>query len=159
MKHGKKNGVNNMLKIYLDNCCFNRPYDDQTQLKIELETKAKLFIQNLVALNKLNLVWSYILDYENSKNNYTQKSSAIQRWQELALEDIDETPEIIETSKKIQETGIKNADSLHLACAIYAKCDYFITVDRRVMKSVSDKISICDPVEFVRIWEELSNDE
>lgn len=32
------------LKLYLDNCCFNRPYDDQNQLIIELETKAKLFV-------------------------------------------------------------------------------------------------------------------
>ena len=29
-------------KVYLDNCCYNRPYDDQTQLRIELETKAKI---------------------------------------------------------------------------------------------------------------------
>jgi len=36
-----------IMRVYLDNCCFNRPYDDQMQLKIELETKAKLFIQAL----------------------------------------------------------------------------------------------------------------
>ena len=73
-------------KVYLDNCCFNRPYDDQQQLKIELETKAKLFIQSLVALNMLNLTWSYILDYENSRNSYMQKALAIQKWQVLAVE-------------------------------------------------------------------------
>jgi hypothetical protein len=33
------------MRIYLDNCCFNRPFDNQTQLKIHLETEAKLFIQ------------------------------------------------------------------------------------------------------------------
>jgi predicted nucleic acid-binding protein len=142
-------------KIYLDICCFNRPYDDQTQLKIELETKAKLFIQNLVATNKLLLVWSYIMDYENNKNKHTQKSLAIQKWQDLAVVDIDETPEIIMTSQEIQKTGIKNVDSIHLACAISAKCDYFITVDRRVMKFINDKIVIYDPVEFIRMWGDI----
>ena len=44
------------LKLYLDNCCFNRPYDDQTQLKIELETKAKLFVQNLIVKKEVDLV-------------------------------------------------------------------------------------------------------
>lgn len=32
-------------RIYLDNCCFNRPYDDQLNLNIHLEAEAKLFIQ------------------------------------------------------------------------------------------------------------------
>lgn len=31
------------MRVYLDNCSFNRPFDDQTQIKISLETEAKLF--------------------------------------------------------------------------------------------------------------------
>lgn len=30
------------IRVYLDNCCFNRPYDDQSQIKINLEAQAKL---------------------------------------------------------------------------------------------------------------------
>jgi predicted nucleic acid-binding protein len=124
-----------------------------------LETRAKLFIQNLVIENGVYLVWSYILDYENSQNSHYQKASAIQKWQDIAVEDVDETAEIIETSKLIHKAGIRNADSLHIACAIYAGCDYFITVDNRIMKYKNERIYICDPVEFIRIWEVLSNDE
>ena len=51
------------IKIYLDNCCYNRPYDDQIQPKIIIETLAKLHIQKLVLDKKLDLVWSYILRY------------------------------------------------------------------------------------------------
>lgn len=32
------------MRIYLDNCCFNRPYDDQSHLGIRLESDAKLYI-------------------------------------------------------------------------------------------------------------------
>jgi len=32
-------------KVYLDNCCFNRPYDEQANISIRLETEAKLYIQ------------------------------------------------------------------------------------------------------------------
>jgi hypothetical protein len=48
------------LRIYLDNCTFNRPFDDQNQLKIKLETEAKLYIQQAIANGTFELVWSYI---------------------------------------------------------------------------------------------------
>ncbi len=35
-------------RLYLDNCCFNRPYDDQTHLLVQLETEAKLFVQHAI---------------------------------------------------------------------------------------------------------------
>ncbi|GAP72719.1 hypothetical protein SAMD00024442_4_72 [Candidatus Symbiothrix dinenymphae] len=54
-----------MYRIYLDNCCFNRPYDNQSQLKVIFETQAKLFIQGLVLKNNVELVWSYVLKFEN----------------------------------------------------------------------------------------------
>ena len=64
-------GIMRKAKIYLDNCCYNRPYDDQTQPKVILETLAKLYIQELVLDQKLELVWSYILKFENSRNIMT----------------------------------------------------------------------------------------
>ena len=45
----KNTGVQPKMRIYLDNCCFNRPYDDQSQLRISLETQAKLYIQGMIA--------------------------------------------------------------------------------------------------------------
>jgi hypothetical protein len=94
-------------KIYLDICCFNRPYDDQSQLKIELETKAKLYIQKLIEDGLVSLAWSYILDYENSKNAHPQKQDTIKEWQSFAIEDIEETSEILLLSKTIQKNRDK----------------------------------------------------
>ena len=54
------------MRIYLDNCCFNRPFDDQSQIRIRLESEAKLKIQEEIRSGKIQLIWSYILDYENS---------------------------------------------------------------------------------------------
>ena len=34
------------MRIYLDNCCYNRPYDDQSQMRVFLESQAKLHIQD-----------------------------------------------------------------------------------------------------------------
>jgi hypothetical protein len=65
------------MKDSLDNCCYNRPYDDQNYLPISFETQAKLFVQSLVKDKKLKLASSFILDYENSCNPYTDRKNAI----------------------------------------------------------------------------------
>ena len=140
------------IKIYLDNCCFNRPYDDQTQDKIMLETTAKLMIQKFVLKKQLDLVWSYILKYENSRNLYEAKKSAIAIWRSLSKEYVDFSSEVEVIAEKIMQTGIKEIDALHIACAIFAKCDYFVTVDKRVLKYKSDKITICDPLQFMSAY-------
>jgi hypothetical protein len=57
----------------------------------------------------------------------------------------------VEISEEIQKTGIKSADSLHVACVISDKCDYFISVDKRLLKYRDAKIAICDHIEYGRI--------
>lgn len=51
------------MLIYLDNCCFNRPYDNQSYGMIRIETEAKIFVQNYIKDNKIEFVWSFILDF------------------------------------------------------------------------------------------------
>jgi len=36
------------MRIYLDNCVFNRPFDDQSHLRVRLEPEAKLYIQSRI---------------------------------------------------------------------------------------------------------------
>lgn len=33
------------MRVYLDNCVMNRPFDDQSHIRIRLEAEAKLYIQ------------------------------------------------------------------------------------------------------------------
>lgn len=42
------------MKIYLDNCCYNRPYDDQSQLRIHQEAEAKLYVQDMISQKNYN---------------------------------------------------------------------------------------------------------
>jgi len=46
------------MRLYLDNCMFNRPFDDQSNIKILLETEAKLKIQENIRLGIHELAWS-----------------------------------------------------------------------------------------------------
>jgi predicted nucleic acid-binding protein len=136
-------------RIYLDNCCFNRPYDDQTQLRIYLETQAKLYIQTLVYENKIELVWSFMLKFENSRNLFTGKKEAIAQWENRSSSFVGKSEEIRTAAREIMATGIREADAIHVACAIAGRCNHFITVDRRLLKYRDKRITVCSPVEFI----------
>lgn len=145
------------MRIYLDNCCYNRPYDDQLQMRIHLDTEAKLHIQDMVKNNELELVTSYMLDYENAKNRFWHKRQAISEFMnenEAYYVSQDRNEEAIQIAEEIKKTGVKNADALHVACAILAKSNYFITTDDRLLKYRSEKVEIVTPGEFVRRVEE-----
>lgn len=150
------------MKVYLDNCCFNRPYDDQSYIRISLETQAKLYIQDLIRTKKIELVTSYVLWYENSQNPYEMKRAAISQFiQKHSTEYIDSDKAWIIKSKseEILKTGIKVKDAYHVACAVYASCDCFITTDDRLLKYRTDKILMLNPVDFIRRWEDESYDQ
>jgi len=138
-------------RIYLDNCCFNRPYDDQNYLFTQLETEAKLFVQRAILLHKFELVWSYILDYENAANPYQNRKQAIAKWRKIAKVDIDATETVINNAEKIMLKGIKQKDALHLACAIEAQCDYFLSTDKKLLKTTFDEIVTINPIDFIKI--------
>jgi len=140
------------MKIYLDNCCFNRPFDDQSQLRILLESEAKLRIQENIRSGTFKLVWSYILDYENSKNPFRERREQIIKWRTYSNEDIEESAQILNIAIMIMQHGIKKLDSLHLACAIKANADYFLTTDDGVINKATyiQNIKILDPIGFIK---------
>ena len=140
------------MKLYLDNCCFNRPFDDQSQLRILLEAEAKLRIQENIRSGIFELVWSYILDYENSENPFRERREQIIKWRTYSNEDIEESDEILSIASMIMKHGIKKLDSLHLACAIKANADYFLTTDDGVINKALhiQNIQIVDPIGFIK---------
>lgn len=139
------------LLLYLDNCCFNRPYDDQTQMKVYLETQAKIYIQTAILTGKYRMVWSYMLEYENDQNPEKNRQREIGVWQGRAEMTIQASDEILEHARRIEAVGIKTKDALHLACAISAGADYFLTTDYKLAKKAKslDEIQVLNPLEFV----------
>ena len=144
-----------MLKIYLDNCCFNRPFDDQSQIRIRLETEAKLYIQEKIVKGEIQLVWSYVFDYENVFNPYEERRRVIERWRALAVRDVSESQEILSQARAIQILGLKSKDALHLACALSGSCDFFLSTDDMIIKKMEgfEKIKALNPINFLEVLE------
>ena len=147
-----------MLKIYLDICSYSRPFDDQSQMKIRLETEAKLYIQSAVKGSRYLLVWSYMLDFENNVNPYEDSKNAISPWKNVAHEYCRSSDEILSLGSEIMKFGVKEKDSLHIACAILSGCEYFITTDRKLLNKPITKIKIINPIDFILETEDISNE-
>ena len=144
------------MRVYLDNCCFNRPYDTQAQIRISLETQAKLYIQDLIKDKKIELATSYMLRYENEQNPYEIRKQAITEYIQNNTSiyiDYDKMEEVIKEAETIMETGIKQKDAIHVATAIIAGCDCFLTTDIRLLKYKTDKIAIENPIDFIQRME------
>jgi predicted nucleic acid-binding protein len=138
------------VKIYLDCCCYNRPFDNQAQIKIRLETEAKLYIQASVRKGEHALTWSYMLDYENNENPYEDKRNAIALWKDIAEVYCPSSEDILSLGRNIMGQGAAEKDALHIACALKSGCAYFITTDAKLLKKHIKGISIINPIDFVR---------
>ena len=139
------------MRVYLDNCCFNRPFDDQSPLSIRLETEAKLYVQDQIKSGALSLGWSYILDYENAANPCEERRAEIQRWEKLADCRTQENPEIISLMKNGVQIGLKPLDALHVACAMVLECEVFLTVDKGILRKalMVEGIRVMSPIDFL----------
>ena len=140
-------------KLYLDNCCFNRPFDDQSQLLVRLETEAKLFIQQQIKTGKIAIAWSAILDLEIKRNPYPLRREASDIFRQLAQSIIDVDDDLKASSLAFQARGLAWVDALHIASAVKAECEYFITVDRKILNKTITEINVLNPIQFVQFYE------
>lgn len=142
-----------MKKIYLDMNIYNRPFDDQSQVRIRLETLAAHAVLNAVAEGRFAAIWSFMLDYENSLNPNEDIRMEIEMASSLARVKVPASEDIRVKARELAGRGIKPRDALHLASAISAKADWFITCDDKLVKKgalLKDRIAVMNPVDFVR---------
>jgi len=141
-------------RIYLDNCCLNRPYDDQSNLNVHLEAEAKVFVQNEILKKKYELAWSFMMDYEISSNPFHDRRIAFFNWKNISVIDIEPLEEILAKGKDLTKKNIKKKDALHIACAINAECEYFLTTDTKLLKKEIPEIKLINPLDFLRQYYE-----
>jgi predicted nucleic acid-binding protein len=139
-----------MTRVYLDTSAYNRPFDDQTQPKIFLETQAVVIILQMVEVRAVELISSSVLEYENSRNPYSIKQEAMSRYLQLA-ELRQEVNEVIrQRAEELEQNGLKAIDALHVACAEAINSNYFITCDKRLINRCSGlMMKVMNPVDFI----------
>ncbi|MEW6739711.1 MAG: PIN domain-containing protein [Nitrospirota bacterium] len=144
------------MRIYLDMNIYNRPFDDQSQVRIRLETIAIFSIFQKVKNKEFKLLWSFMLEYENSLNPYADVKQEIEMAASLAFKNITPDETILNAAKELESRGIKPRDSIHLACALKGKAEYFLTCDDKLTKraySLNMNIKIINPLRFIEYME------
>lgn len=99
---------------------------------------------------------SYILEYENGKNKFGKRKQVIAEFMETNESyyvGVERDSDVAKIAEPIMQTGVKEKDAFHVACAILAKCDYFITTDDRLLKYQDGGLPLVTPEEFIRRME------
>src|SRR5262249_35298078 len=106
-----------MMKVYLDNCTLNRPFDDQTQPRIRIETEAVELILAKIEGGTWTWYSSQVVLLENQQTTDEDRRARIEAILEIASETITMTKAIGERAALIEALGFAPFDALHLASA------------------------------------------
>ncbi|MCC6986921.1 MAG: PIN domain-containing protein [Anaerolineales bacterium] len=143
-----------MTKIYLDTCCLNRPFDDQTQERIRLEAEAVLAILSRIEKGDWDWVGSDVLTDEIEQTPDTQKLSRSKLLSDFIDENVEIGEKEIKRAAELEKAGFQIFDALHLASAESANVDVFLSTDDRLLKlakRLSDvlQIRVMNPLTWV----------
>jgi hypothetical protein len=121
------------MLIYLDMCCLKRPFDDQSQPRIRLESEAVLTILAREP-DSVQFVRSTALVLENNLNPIRERALKVGHW--LTGAPLWQPKNLQELQRRVSEfvgLGLKSFDALHLASAEEASAELFVSTDDRLL--------------------------
>jgi predicted nucleic acid-binding protein len=145
--------MNMKYRIYMDVCCLNRPFDDQSQQRIKLETEAIDELTERCVSGEFVLISSTALESEIAQNRKPNMAEQVMEALTIAQDRILVTESIVSRAMELVQLGFKQFDALHIACAESGNVDIFLTTDDRLLKKAivyekTLKVSVANPV----IW-------
>lgn len=147
-----------MMRIYLDVCCLNRPFDDHAQDRVRLESEAVLTILSRGQTERWMLLGSEVVDIEISKipdDDRRQKVSVLSSMLQSFIVIDEETETRVE---ELEALSFEPFDALHIACAEKGRADVFLTTDDDLLRKALRnkkvlKVRVENPVRW--LMEEL----
>jgi predicted nucleic acid-binding protein len=142
------------MKLYLDNCCYNRPYDDQSYERIHLEEEAVLAIINKCEQAGNEIIGSPALDIEIEQIENIEKQEKVKNFYEQTIyKKIEYNSGILKRVKELSEqSNIRTLDRFHLSFAEYAGVDVLLTTDdkfEKVCSKLNLNIKVINPLKFL----------
>jgi predicted nucleic acid-binding protein len=135
--------------IYLDNSALNRPFDDQKQPRIWLETLALSLILQMVEAGEIDLVKSPVHFMENDESPFVLRRQWVEHCLHLARREAGLDESVKSRARDLQRAGLKPLDALHVSCAEAAGGSHFLTCDDRLIRRYAGKIAVLNPLDFV----------
>ena len=144
-----------MIRIYLDACCLNRPFDDQTQARIRLEAEAVLMILAQCETGDWEWISSEALDWEIGQTPDPERLRRVSSLVAHAHRSVPIGPSEVARAQQMEAWGIAAYDALHLACAESGGAEVLLTTDDRLMRKSAARASelhirVANPLTWLR---------
>jgi predicted nucleic acid-binding protein len=141
------------MKLYLDNCCYNRPFDDQSQERIHLESTSVLAVVKRARAETDTILGSKVLSLEISQICNTEKREKVEVLYGIAGKYIPFSAEIEMRAAEIMAvSSIRSFDALHIASAEKGEADYLLTTDDRLEKACANlplSVKVINPLRYI----------
>ncbi len=124
------------MKIYLDNCSLQRPFDDLSQDRIKGEAVAIIKILAICEAGTVELISSEVLEAEIFRILDGERKEKLLQILKVATHTVFAGGEIVRRAKELQGYGIKAFDALHFASAEADEANYFCTSDDKLLKNI-----------------------
>jgi predicted nucleic acid-binding protein len=122
------------MRLYLDVCSLNRPYDNQDIDRNRLEAEAIMIIVGRVSQGRRSLVSSEIIDREVAACPDLEKAELVRATLQLAERHVILKSADVKRLPELTRLGFRKLDAMHIACAEAARCEYFVTTDDKLIK-------------------------
>lgn len=139
------------MRIYLDNSVLNRPYDDQSQPRVWLETLCFVLILQMFEAEEADQIESHFHILENDENPNPERKEWVAGCLNLARCSTPMTDEMKLRANALAKEGLKPLDAAHLAAAESASADFFVTCDDRLIRRYRGTLRVLTPPELVLI--------
>jgi predicted nucleic acid-binding protein len=125
------------MRIYLDVCCLSRPFDNQSQERVRLESEAVLMILHRIETGEWYLINSEVIEDEIEQTPNSNRRERLHLLLRPANEYVQITGSAIQRAKQLANMGFSSTDALHLACAEDVQVDVFLTTDNRLRRQLA----------------------
>ena len=115
--------------VYLDVCCINRLYDDQSQPRIASEAMAVASILGRLRSREWRWISSEVVNFEVERNPDAVRRARVRLLIAHAELVVVVDQDVRRRAKELEAAGIDAVDALQLASAERGAADVFLTVD------------------------------
>jgi predicted nucleic acid-binding protein len=143
------------MKIYLDTCSLNRPFDDQSQERIRLETESVMIILSRLQRKEWTWLGSQALEIEIDRAPDADQRSRLKRIAGYVGQVLAIRQKELDRASELEKLGFSGFDAVHLACAESGKADIFLSTDDRLLKRAKRfakkiHVKVANPLDWLK---------
>jgi predicted nucleic acid-binding protein len=147
------------MKVYIDVCCLNRPFDGTSQARVVIEAAAMVRVFELIESSSLSDYSSEMARVEIERIQDLDRRRKVKALLPPNNRIMPLSKELLDMAEDLMLMGFSLADSVHLSAARRIGVDVFLTVDDRLLKRAVKHVDefgfrVINPASFLREFED-----